>query len=386
MSFRSGCSIFLIFFVLWLIFVSFWGDILSPPELRLDYRRAWVAFFEPYEAAQLAYDEQRYLEALDQVNAALQAAQDSTGLDSTYVTKAYELKALSHIALWQYIDAETTLHTGLSYARDDEKDRLQYRLDEVLGRIEKKDSERDTYTLYLALPGLGPGEHLQGKVVIAYVLVDDGMHSTWSSRNREFVLNSLSHVEDWLHRQAKEYGVAPLTFVRRIFHYGKDPWLRKAIQEVNIDELQVGYNLAQRVAGLEGAASVNGMLRTLVREEDADQAILLLHIGLKSRSYAVRCRTPCADDAEYAYLLRKPARKYWDAVPYVQAHEALHLFGADDLYNITGGRNYAPRDVMHHSSKYLDASTIDSLTAYAIGWSRELPLTPFPVQTRGYHP
>ena len=64
-----------------------------------------------------------------------------------------------------------------------------------------------------------------------------------------------------------------------------------------------------------------------------------------------------------------------------RGYEALHLFGADDLYNLKGGRYYAPNDIMHNSARYIEASAIDSITAFGVGWVNRRPHPlPFPLQ------
>ena len=74
--------------------------------------------------------------------------------------------------------------------------------------------------------------------------------------------------------------------------------------------------------------------------------------------------------------------KRWDEVSYAQAHETLHLFGADDLYNLRSAGSYAPRDVMHYPSRLLSASTMEAITAFATGLRRDRPAAPFRIVRR----
>ena len=69
---------------------------------------------------------------------------------------------------------------------------------------------------------------------------------------------------------------------------------------------------------------------------------------------------------------------------YAQAHESLHLFGADDLYNIKQSIYFATRDIMNYPSKYLDASVIEPVTAYGIGLINKKPEAPFKIKTIKY--
>ena len=72
--------------------------------------------------------------------------------------------------------------------------------------------------------------------------------------------------------------------------------------------------------------------------------------------------------------------KKWQSLQYAQAHESLHLFGADDLYNISHAKYYSVRDIMNYPSSILEASTLEDLTAYAIGIRERRPITPFEVK------
>ena len=345
------------------------------------FKTEWVAFFGPFDAATNDLNTGDYLAALSAADEALAVALAQPDLDRIYLARAYEIKARAQIGLWQYVDAETTIQQALPYADAVLHADLMRMLAEVQGFITQNDTERNEQLIYHASPGIGPARTLHGKVVIAYVFVDDGRHSTWSLKSEQYVMRQLERVERWFEAQAQPYGVTGLRFTRRIFHYDKDPWLRNALPNLHIDDTQTGYDLAQRTANLQGASSVNAFLYRLIREEAADQAILLLHVNVDKRSFAHRCWTGCPDQAEYAYLLKSPDRRFWDATAYVQAHEALHLFGADDLYNLQGGRYYAPNDIMHNSSRYIEASSIDSITAFGVGWVRQQPRPlPFPLQ------
>jgi len=74
-------------------------------------------------------------------------------------------------------------------------------------------------TEYVASPGLGPSSRLLGRVVLAYVFIDDGKESRWSQRTRQSVLESVGRVEKWYRQWAEQYGEYDLEFVRRVFVY-----------------------------------------------------------------------------------------------------------------------------------------------------------------------
>jgi len=389
---KKGCgclgAFLVVFFVLPVVLAGV-GAVVDYLDQRKEraFKTHWAAFFDPFDAAANDLTTGDFLAALAAADQALSVALAHPELGTHYVAQTYAYKAKAHIGLWQYIDAETTIQQALPYADALLQATLTRMLDEVQGRITDNDTERNEQHIYHASPGIGPARTLHGKVVIAYVFVDDGHHSTWSLKSEQYVLRQLDRVQRWFQAQAQGYGITGLRFTRRIFHYDKDPWLRNALPSLRIDDAQTGYDIAQRAADLQGAPSVNAFLYRLIRQEAADQALLLLHVNLDKRSFAHRCWTRCPEQAEYAYLLKSPKRRSWDAMAYVQAHEALHLFGADDLYNLQGGSYYAPRDIMHHSARYIEASTLDSITAFGVGWVDQPPhALPFPLQQADTEP
>lgn len=69
----------------------------------------------------------------------------------------------------------------------------------------------------------------------------------------------------------------------------------------------------------------------------------------------------------------------WQRMSYAIAHESMHLLGADDLYNVRMAKFYHPRDIMNYPSRFLSTSTIEGISAYAVGLIEEKPPTPFDV-------
>jgi hypothetical protein len=79
-------------------------------------------------------------------------------------------------------------------------------------------------------------------------------------------------------------------------------------------------------------------------------------------------------------LLESAHSKKWQSLQYAQAHESLHLFGADDLYNISNAKYYAVRDIMNYPSSLLQANTLEALTAWSVGLDTHKPATPFRIK------
>lgn len=340
-------------------------------------------FVTYYSLAKKRVSEGDYAGALQVLDRALGMAPVEAPNTGDYIAATYAMKAESHWQLAQYLDAETALEHAIRRADDDFKQRLRSRLSGVQTAIAWRETKRLTRDTYVAAPGIGPAGRLRGKVAVVYVFVDDGRVSKWTHRTRQAVLHSLSGVEEWYRLHAEGYGVDDVNFVHRIFVYDRDPFLRNLFDEFINRDIKTGYNVAARVAKLQGASSVNAFLDHVMHEEDAEQAILLLHANKTTRSYAIRCSYRCWSEAEYAVLFRRAERNDLLAIPYVQAHEGLHLFGAADIYKLPGAHRYAPRDIMNHRARKLSTVAVDSITAYAIGWIARQPASPFPIENAG---
>jgi len=84
--------------------------------------------------------------------------------------------------------------------------------------------------------------------------------------------------------------------------------------------------------------------------------------------------------AELAYILEPD----WNVAPrsLVATHELLHLFGADDLYEVRGVPPDEASDIMNAECSGLANAIIGETTAYAIGWSSVPPRRTFSFSDR----
>jgi hypothetical protein len=137
--------------------------------------------------------------------------------------------------------------------------------------------------------------------------------------------------------------------------------------------------VADLVARQLGHHNVGALLARAKAQAGAEHVVLLIHLERDARSFASRCYRPCGPAAEFAFVLQASGPKAWQGMQYTQAHEALHLFGADDLYPIRDAKFYAPRDIMNYPSRLLAGSTLEPITALATGLRAEPVGAPFAV-------
>ena len=139
--------------------------------------------------------------------------------------------------------------------------------------------------------------------------------------------------------------------------------------------------MLDRVIKNLGEQSINQFIKKIKTQEKADHVAISFLVNRKDRSFAIRCLSNCSDNREFVFILEYAKTKYINDMEYALAHELLHLFGADDLYNISNGTYYAPRDIMHYQSKYLSTMNLGPLTAYSVGLIYKQPATPFTVRS-----
>jgi len=289
----------------------------------------------------------------------------------------YRLRGLCHAALWQYVDAEDMWRKAGDYAtRASDQKRIHDLIQMSKRAIEDMNQERDLKEDYQASPNIGPAAQLRGKIALIYVFLADGTFTEWGLRQRTEALATWQLAQEWLVTKARQYG-SDVTFSQRVFVLNKHPLIKR----LRVGDQYSGFENSDQVAMLAakhfGFDSIEQFIEQIKLEEGADQVVLMYHLARDGRSFASRCMQACNEFGEFVFLMESPDVKAWQSLRYTQAHESLHLFGADDLYNIRQAKYFAVHDIMNYPSSVLEASTMEDITAYAIGISDHKPRTPF---------
>jgi hypothetical protein len=341
-----------------------------------------VTLVEQYNRAVDSYNKKDYLIALEELQGIEVVLAEHRQLPARFRHGVYNLKGAVHWSLWQYVDAEHAWITALDYAHQEkQKDKLTRLLGEVQRVLEAVNDERAQRKTYLASPNTGPAASLKGKIVVIYLFIKDKSSGAWSLRDRTHTINTWEQVEKWLAKQAQNYG-SEVSFTRRMFLVDRHPELNR----LQVGDVSQQFRNAEKVVYLVaeqfGHNDIISFTEKIRKQEQADQAVLVLHLSKNARSFASRCMGYCGKgNSEFVFLLESNRPKFWQALEYAQAHESLHLFGADDLYNIRNARNYAVRDIMNYPSSRLWGSTMEDITAYAIGLKKNPPKAPFKIKT-----
>ena len=277
-----------------------------------------------------------------------------------------------HARRWHWHRAREALSTAISLAPTEARRLSLFNVEESIRRAQ---GERDLKQRYRAFRGAGQAAALRGRVVVAYVLADPSGPSRWTDVDRVFARSTLARVERWYAAKAAARGLAPPEFVDRVFEVPLAAGDLPVFPNVNLAR----GTAFQLVANL-GHDSVRQWLAALAAEEGAEQVMLLVHAPQDARSFASMCTRVGYCDGEIALIYVPNGIRGWDKLAFTLAHEGLHLFGADDLYNVSGAADYAPTDLMHYLSARLEYAEVGDLTAWAVGWAPDRPKTPFPVE------
>ena len=352
----------------------------------------YVGFSIAYKKVTEAKTDDEKLVAIEQ--ALKVAAQEK--FDDLQILQNLNLVAASiHESRWHIVYA-------LEYFRSAQniiyQERVERRITELRKYISQLEAERGLNDDYIATKNTGPAKAFRGKILVAYVFVDDGIKTRWSNKDKQRTQKVLSSVQDWQLNKASEYQVEDIEFINKTFVARRNPSLKRP-KSVSFKSSHEEINqYVEYIAQSLGAETIGEFIENQSLRSGADQGVVFLHTNLDERSFANRCGythkqkiyrngryetkliSKCND--EYVMLMEQVKRNRWDKMHYAQAHEMMHVFGAADLYNIKKASNYAVTDIMNFQSKNLAYSRVEPITAFAIGWQHQPPKAPFKVLER----
>jgi hypothetical protein len=329
-------------------------------------------FIDDFKLLNADLSQNRYNEALIKLEALIK---QNEKLNQQTLIWIYETQAQIHTDQYHFHFAIDSLKKAKVINQQNNK--YQQKIIYLTNLIEKNQAERKLRKTYRDARNTGIAKSLNNKVTIAYFYLDDNRWSKWSNKARITNSNNLKQVITWYKQQAKNYDIDGLTFNTRYFFLrspkglGRE-WIRK----------REFFDYASKLlANQLGYRSLHDFVDSMRRENPDDAVAMVFHSNAQARSYAASCPKTTNSNCKFEYVMltekMNNSASSW-ATTQTQSHEILHLFGAADLYNIEGAKNYAVTDVMNYYSKELKYASISPLTAWSIGWN-ELPETPFVV-------
>jgi len=353
------------------------------------------SFPDFYAAYQKAVNETDDSKKLVAVSKALIIAERDSVSDKKILQQLNIMAANIHQSRWHVVYAIENFKTAQSLIYDRN---IADRIKELRNYLSKMEAERGLNDDYIATKFSGPAKVLRGKVLVAYVFVDEGLTTRWSNKTKLRAQQTLSSVQQWQKSRAASYQVNDIEFINKVFVARRNPNLKNS-KVVSFGSS--GAEIEQFVSSIAqslGEKTIGDFIQKQMQKAGTDQGVVYLHTNLDQRSFARRCgythkqnvfrngqyetRMISQCDDEYVMLMEKVKRNRWDKMHYAQAHEMMHVFGAADLYNVKNASNYAVTDIMNFQSKNLLDSSVEPITAYAIGWKELPPEAPFDILER----
>lgn len=332
-------------------------------------------FEHPFSLLETDISQKNYDAALIKIKALLHQLKDSNPDARVWL---YDQQAKVHTDKYHLHFAIASLRAAKELSQN--KNKYQEQINHLGNILSRKQTERNHYKTYRDARNTGIAKTLKKKVTIAYFYLDDNRWSKWSNKARLKNSANVEQVITWYKQQAKHYDIKDLSFKTRYFFLrspkglGKE-WIRKR---------EFFQYTAALLANQLGYKSLNHFVKALQGSNPENEVALVFHTNGQARSFAGTCLKVTGSNCKFEYVMLTESmtkrNNSW-ATTQVQAHEILHLFGAADLYNIEGAKNYAVTDIMNYYSRDLKYASITPLTAWSIGWG-ELPKTPFIVNEK----
>ncbi len=214
----------------------------------------------------------------------------------------------------------------------------------------------------------GSAKQLRGQICVEQIFVDDPS-SPWSDNKRAQAAAALHAALNYLSERAARKHIAV-------------SWKEHQISARSEEEIPIASEEHGWTAALMSTAPVLGLYLPIASCEvfTCEQRLSVIHVAKVGRSYALP--SVFSSDVHDERVVIFARGQYTNVVgeevvmpelPAAFAHEILHLFGAQDLYQPDERGRQArvlyPNDIMLRTQSQIDELEIDAYTAYTIGWS-----------------
>lgn len=238
---------------------------------------------------------------------------------------------------------------------------------------------------YRAWYDLGNCGTLTRNPTLVVLFVDDA-ESTWNEPLMQHFQNvQIAKAVEWLEQQAAKYGV-PLDIQTKFYHGtlengGRVYYPATVAHGPDEDD----YDLLESVVGNMNEGTGDQFFAKLRRDNGGEDVMFLCMVNKDGLSYARGHADPYSQILEYAVVYAR----HTDVPPTdalhqkthnrasVIAHELLHLFGAEEMYEPNGRNEVAKekylKDVMLWTESFIARNEITEFTAYCIGWTDTIP-------------
>lgn len=238
---------------------------------------------------------------------------------------------------------------------------------------------------YRAWYNLGNCGTLTRNPTLVVLFVDDAESGWNDTLIRHFQNVQIAKAVEWLEQQATKNGV-PLDIQTKFYHGTLDNGGRVYYPDaIDHKPSENDYDLLETVISNMEEGTGDQFYAKLRRDNGGEDVIFLCMVNKDGLSYARGNAVAYSHILEYAVVYARdtdvPAADTLHQKTHnrasVVAHEVLHLFGAEEMYDPAGRNEIAkqkyPKDVMLWTESFIARNEITPFTAYCIGWTDTVP-------------
>ncbi len=219
--------------------------------------------------------------------------------------------------------------------------------------------------------GLGSAKRLRGAVAVVHVRLASPT-LTWTRGGARDVDRSALMTARFVRASSEAHGVSDLTYTPIAWTLPTSFVLPKLLGDPAKRLSDASARDLVRGALRASEAALGGTLSTIatsLRKDGFTEVAFLLHLpaDADARDFAFPATSPSEVDVAVVF------QSSLEDLGYVTAHEAMHLFGADDLYPLDVFDAGDARDIMRARCRGLSGLRVGDMTAYAIGWRKDRP-------------
>lgn len=223
----------------------------------------------------------------------------------------------------------------------------------------------------------GSSRKLLGDCVVLSVFVSDNDEQKWSTEDKNKTMKIVDQAIDWISEQAVPYEVE-FSFSSVCLNPQKD--IRTDELPSWESDMQVKAKTFQQIIEQLGYEDTTALYEAIKEEYDGYNIAVLFFMNAVGRSYMHSLEITHRDeflDINVNFKGQRTAIAYISVV----AHELLHAFAAQDLYNVAltpegeaawkRAAERFPKEIMHHCGEDISEHILSEYTAFLIGWHSE---------------
>ena len=223
---------------------------------------------------------------------------------------------------------------------------------------------------------LGSAKNFLGNIYVLSCFISDN-YNQWTPEEKQYMFNKLYNTQDWLKKQAANYGVT-VNFEGGNFGFSND---------IKIDNINYGtgsgaedINILTTVFNKIGYAGNLDFYNWVLDNTNCQNTFVVFFVKGQGRCYSVAYESELMSKERFFVECCVVYNEYWGGLEMYEAsmaHEILHLFGAWDLYETfqqsrekeEKARQYFPDSIMLRTAYNINELMVDELTAWLIGWN-----------------